>query len=97
MEKTGGTLTLTLSAEADQAVIQVQDEGIGIPEALLPRIFEPFFTTKEAGIGTGLGLAIVQQVAESHHGMITVESTPGQGSIFTLRLPLAKAEEVSVS
>ena len=97
METTGGTLTLTLSAEDDQAVVQVQDTGIGIPPEALSHIFDPFFTTKESGRGTGLGLAIVQQVAENHHGTINVESSPGQGSTFTLRLPLESTEESTIS
>lgn len=95
METTGGALTLTLCTEEDCAVVQVQDEGIGIPPEAISSIFDPFFTTKESGRGTGLGLAIVQQVAENHHGTITVESAPGQGSIFTLRLPLASDENAA--
>ena len=93
MEETGGTLTLTIRKDADQAIAQVQDEGVGIPEDALPHIFDPFFTTKESGRGTGLGLAIVQQVAAAHHGQISVESQPGQGSVFTLYLPLANRQE----
>lgn len=89
MEETGGELTLTLRTQAGQALVTVQDQGTGIPAEALPHIFEPFFTTKESGRGTGLGLAIAMQVAENHHGRITVESTPGQGSAFTLTLPLA--------
>lgn len=92
MEKDGGTLTLTLRRAGEQAVLLVQDEGVGIPEDALPVVFEPFFTTKETGSGTGLGLAIVQQITQSHHGTITVESTLGQGTTFTLQLPLAETE-----
>ena len=92
MEKNGGTLTLTLRRAGEQAVLLVQDEGVGIPEDALPVVFEPFFTTKETGSGTGLGLAIVQQITQSHHGTITVESILGQGTTFTLQLPLAEAE-----
>lgn len=92
MEKDGGTLTLTLRRAGEQAVLLVQDEGVGIPEDALPVVFEPFFTTKETGSGTGLGLAIVQQITQSHHGTITVESTLGQGTTFTLQLPLAETK-----
>lgn len=93
MEGTGGTLTLSLTAEDNEAVLRVQDEGVGISQEALPHIFEPFFTTKESGRGTGLGLAIVQRVVQSHHGQIEVESTSERGTTFVLRLPLAKEPE----
>jgi two-component system NtrC family sensor kinase len=64
----------------------VGDTGSGISTEDLGRIFQPFFTTKP-GTGTGLGLAISQSIAEQHQGGITVESTVGKGSTFTLRLP----------
>ena len=93
MEAHGGLLTLTLSTSDEQAVVQVQDEGVGIPGEALPHIFDPFFTTKESGRGTGLGLAIVQQVTENHHGQISVDSIPGKGSTFTLQLPLSNHQK----
>ena len=65
-------------------ILEVEDDGPGIPSEALPRIFEPFFTTK--GGGTGLGLAIAQQIVERHHGRLEVESTPGVGTIFRIRL-----------
>jgi signal transduction histidine kinase len=52
------------------------------------RIFEPFFTTKDAGEGTGLGMSITHNIIEIHHGSIVVESKPGQGSVFTILLPV---------
>lgn len=91
MEGAGGTLTLSLSAEENQAVLRVQDEGSGIRQEALPYIFDPFFTTKESGYGTGLGLAIVQRVAQIHSGSIIVESTSMHGTTFALHLPLAKS------
>lgn len=91
MEETGGTLALSMAREKNEAVLRVADTGIGIPPEVLPHIFEPFFTTRESGKGTGLGLAIVHQIVESHHGVIAVDSTPGQGAAFTLRFPLAGA------
>jgi signal transduction histidine kinase len=68
--------------------IQVQDTGAGIPADILPRIFDPFFTTKDVGQGMGLGLFIVYQVVEEHGGCLAVSSEPGQGTSFTIRLPL---------
>ncbi|MGN0793863.1 MAG: sensor histidine kinase [Aristaeellaceae bacterium] len=91
MEETGGTLALSMAREKNEAVLRVADTGIGIPPEVLPHIFEPFFTTRESGKGTGLGLAIVHQIVESHHGVIAVDSTPGQGAAFTLWFPLAGA------
>ena len=75
--------------ERGQAVITVSDSGLGINPEDQARIFDPFFTTKEVGKGTGLGLSIVFGIVEQHQGEITVESTPGKGASFILRLPLA--------
>ena len=97
MEGAGGTLTLSMTAEENQAVLRVQDEGSGIRQEALPHIFDPFFTTKESGYGTGLGLAIVQRVAQIHSGSITVESTSMHGTTFALRIPLAKSERINIS
>ena len=68
-------------------MIEVADNGHGIPPELLPKIFDPFFTTKEAGKGTGLGLSIAYKIVESHGGRLEVQSTPGSGTRFTLSLP----------
>ena len=67
--------------------VSVQDTGDGMAPELVQRIFEPFFTTKERGKGTGLGLASVYGTVQSHKGSVTVQSTPGQGSCFSLFLP----------
>ncbi|HTC21862.1 MAG TPA: PAS domain S-box protein, partial [bacterium] len=64
------------------------DTGRGIPENILPDIFEPFFTTKPAGVGTGLGLSICDKIVRSYKGSMEVKSTVGQGTTFTVRLPL---------
>ncbi len=72
----------------DGIAIEVRDTGCGIPPELLGRIFEPFFTTKELGKGTGLGLASVYGCVKSHNGDIEVESTPGRGTTFRIRLPV---------
>jgi PAS domain S-box-containing protein len=83
----GGTLTLTGQSTATQVQLQVQDTGSGIPAKSLKQIFEPLSTTKPGG--TGLGLYIVQEIMAAHAGQVTVQSTVGQGSIFTLTLPQA--------
>jgi len=83
----GGELTLSARREADEVVIEVIDNGEGMPPEHLPLVFDPFFTTKEPGKGTGLGLAIAARIADSCGGRITVESELGQGSRFVLRMP----------
>jgi signal transduction histidine kinase len=70
-----------------QVCIRVEDDGKGISPGDLPRIFEPFFTTKQDGHGVGLGLSTVYGIIEHHNGTISVDSEPGQGTCFTIRLP----------
>jgi two-component system phosphate regulon sensor histidine kinase PhoR len=85
----------TISVEAEQTdgeiTITVRDQGCGIEKAHIPRLFERFYRVDKARSrklgGTGLGLAIVKHIAQAHHGHVTVESTPGKGSIFSLHLP----------
>ncbi len=72
----------------EYAVIEVHDSGIGIDHETMARIFDPFFTTKASGEGTGLGLSTALGIVQSHRGTILVESHPGQGSIFSVFLPL---------
>jgi two-component system cell cycle sensor histidine kinase/response regulator CckA len=67
--------------------VRISDTGEGIPEERLNRIFEPFFTTKIAKRGIGLGLPISKKIMEDHGGFITVESTVGKGSTFSLHFP----------
>lgn len=76
--------------EDDYACIKVIDSGIGIPAEDLPRVFTPFFTTKGIGEGTGLGLSISHGIVREHGGWMTVESTEGQGSCFSVYLPLVR-------
>jgi PAS domain S-box-containing protein len=76
----------------EYVVITVEDDGRGMAAEMLPRIFDPFFTTKETGTGTGLGLANSYSIIEQHDGTITVDSTPGEGSSFSVYLPLTTLE-----
>lgn len=88
----GGTLTLTAN-RADGAEpfleIGISDTGCGISKKDMEKIFEPFFTTKTEGKGVGLGLSVVYGIIAGHNGTISVESEPGKGSTFTVRLPFA--------
>jgi signal transduction histidine kinase len=81
-------LTIRTAAEPDAMRIEIEDTGCGIPEHTIGKIFDPFFTTKSKGKGTGLGLSLCQGIVAAHSGEINVESNPGQGTRFTLRLPL---------
>ncbi|MBZ0300362.1 MAG: PAS domain-containing sensor histidine kinase [Anaerolineae bacterium] len=86
----GSTVRLTIEQDQHDLIIEVQDQGIGIPEPDQAQIFEPFFRAKNVRTvsGTGLGLAIVRQHIEAHGGSITLASQPGQGTTFFVRLPL---------
>jgi PAS domain S-box-containing protein len=86
----GGTLTIHGERTTSEIHLKVQDTGGGIPEEQLPLLFTPFHTTKPDG--TGLGLYVVRQVVEAHEGQITVSSEPGQGTTFTMTLPLIAAD-----
>ena len=72
-------------------VIEVQDNGSGIPTTKIKEVFEPFYTSKESGAGTGLGLAIVVRIMRAHHGAVDLESVEGEGSKFRLFFPLSKS------
>ncbi|MCU9946636.1 ATP-binding protein [Pseudomonas sp. PDM13] len=87
-----GHITLRTRLAPPWAEVQVEDNGVGIPENVRKRIFEPFFTTKEVGQGTGLGLSVSYFIITNNHkGQMEVQSKPGQGTCFTLRLPLASS------
>lgn len=79
-----------LRAEPDVVLLQVSDDGAGIPAAELPRIFESFRTSKRRRGGTGLGLSIVREVVTAAGGSIEVQSEPGVGSVFSVRIPIAR-------
>jgi signal transduction histidine kinase len=85
----GGTLTLaTRPMDSHWVEIKVSDTGCGIPEENLGKLFNPFFTTKPSGQGTGLGLSIVYGIVKMHSGQITIQSKIGQGTTFTITLPV---------
>ncbi len=90
--KTG---TIEFDSLLDEAVVfvQVTDTGIGIPRSVRDRIFDPFYTTKITGKGTGLGLSVSNRIVREHGGVIEFESEEGQGSMFTIKLPVPRAEE----
>ena len=92
----GGWLTIatTSAATDDAAVVEIADTGSGIPADQLSRIYDPFFTTKDIGKGTGLGLSITYGIVQEHGGTITCDSAIGQGTRFTLALPLASTREL---
>lgn len=86
--ETHGTITVHTAIEADNVVIRIDDTGSGIAPEHLGRIFDPFFTTKPAGKGTGLGLSLAQDIVLQHHGRLSATTVHGQGSTFTIELPL---------
>ena len=85
-----GFITVSTACDVPNGKILVSftDTGSGIPPEIMDKIFDPFFTTKPTGMGTGLGLAVSYGIIKDHEGEILVESTPGQGSTFTVRLPV---------
>jgi len=87
----GGELRIHMCADTAQhtLTVEVSDTGTGIDEDDMPQIFEPFFTTKTDGRGTGLGLSIVRGILDAHGGTIHASSVLGDGTLFTLTLPLA--------
>jgi signal transduction histidine kinase len=89
-----GEVSITLSVDHDQAVVRVSDTGPGIPPEERPHVFERFFQGEQGramGGGSGLGLAIVARVARAHGGEVRVDSSPGRGATFELRLPLVRS------
>jgi signal transduction histidine kinase len=83
-----GVINVRSLVDGDSVRIQVEDDGYGIPDEVLPHIFDLYYTTKPPGEGTGLGLAISRDIVRQHGGDITVETTPGTGTTFTVTLPI---------
>ena len=91
-----GTFRVESQCAGDTIRVVLADDGPGIPEEDLERIFEPFYTTKEEGRGTGLGLDICHGIVEQHGGTLQVRSKLGEGTTFTLELPIISADDVMV-
>jgi len=83
-----GTITISSGVDGREVWFRFEDNGCGIPKEHLSRIFEPFFTTKPVGQGTGLGLSVSYSIVRKHGGQIEVDSATGQGTQFTVRLPM---------
>ena len=84
----GGTLSISTGSDDESVHLIVEDTGMGMSEEILDKIFLPFFTTKDVDEGTGLGLAVVHGIVASHGGSINAESREGEGTRFTVRLPI---------
>ncbi len=91
-----GTLVVRTwhNATDDTVVLEVNDDGPGIPDEMQAKVFDPFFTTKEVGKGTGLGLTVAYAIVKEHNGRIWVKGTPGQGASFFIELPTGEAQVV---
>ncbi|MBU6954078.1 ATP-binding protein [Hahella sp. HN01] len=88
-----GVIKISTGLQGDMVFIRVSDSGSGISTENLNRIFEPFFTTKPVGKGTGLGLSVSYSIVQKHHGRMEVTSKPGEGTTFTIWLPVTQPEE----
>jgi PAS domain S-box-containing protein len=93
----GGKLTIHTRAVDSSLVVDFRDTGIGIAPENIARIYDPFFTTKEVGQGTGLGLALSYGIIQEHNGRIFVESRPGEGAHFTIKLPTAYSRQIQAA
>jgi signal transduction histidine kinase len=87
-----GEIWICARRDDDSVVVEITDNGPGIPDEALPHIFEPFFTTKGVGEGTGLGLDTVQRIVRKHRGTIEVDSVPGKTK-FRVWIPLSDTEK----
>ena len=89
-----GEISITTFQKDHKVHVAIRDNGVGIPEENLEKVFDPGFTTKGVRVGTGLGLSICYQIIQDHKGEIKVESRVGEGSTFTVMLPMDLDEEI---
>ena len=94
VEERGGRITVRVEHTAGRAVLEVADDGPGIPPEAREHLFEPFFTLRRQGRGSGLGLAVVYSIVSAHDGEVDVLSAPGEGARFIVRLPLGEASRL---
>lgn len=85
-----GRIIVETRRNGNEVILEVKDNGCGIPADILPQIFDPFFTTKSVGDGTGLGLSITHGIVQDHGGRMDVETVPGQGTCFRIILPISR-------
>ncbi len=95
MDKSDGIIRIGTEDVGDSVIIEIEDNGMGIPEENFPKLFSPFFTTKPVGEGTGLGLAISYGIIQKHAGKIDVQTELGKGSVFTIRIPMKNQIQVT--
>ena len=93
IDRPGGKLWINVAGQNGRARIEVSDTGRGIAAEDISRVFEPYYSTKETG--TGLGLAIARKAVDDHHGTISVKSKVGEGTTFTITLPLSEPPAVA--
>lgn len=96
-ENHGGTLSVrsVYDRKTSKVLIELADDGPGIPENLQERVFQPFFTTKPKGVGSGLGLTVCKRIMEQHRGTLSFESASGKGTTFRLELPVEARQRVA--
>ncbi len=91
----GGSVSISTARHNGSAVLQVRDSGTGIDAEAIDKVYDPFFTTKGIGKGTGLGLSVSYGIIQEHHGSITVDSVPGEGTVFRISLPAFVATQAA--
>jgi signal transduction histidine kinase len=94
-EDVKGLVTVRTRLDGGTIVVEVKDSGVGMNQQTIKQIFDPFFTTKRAKGGTGLGLAIAYRIIEEHGGNISVQSKPGKGTTFAIRVPAGRSKQPS--
>jgi PAS domain S-box-containing protein len=92
----GATIWIRTRAQGSSVLVEIEDNGVGIPESIIDKIFEPFFTTKESKRGTGIGLSLCYDLVKDMRGSIRVESKPGHGATFFVALPVERERNMKV-